>query len=544
VTTTDGIAAPDDGTMPFDPVTAAPVPQLEPLPPVGAPPALPQPYAAAPQPDPGAAAFVVPQLEPLPAVAPAPAQPYVPQHSAAEPTAAVAPTPAAPPYAPSPPAAAPPPPTAAPPPPGYAPQPYAPAPAYDTQPYPAQPYTAPQAYAQPSAPPPTGPLLQAVAPPPPGYPSAPYPSAPYPSAPYPSAPYPSAPYAPAPYGYPPQGYAQPAYPVPAYGQPYGQQPYGQQPYPPQGYGPPGQPAVRRYPPVLPIQGRRPPLWVFLVILAVFLAPGIYYSLRYGPIGDEPFVPIRGLGLIEAGFAIGVVVLTVLFRWSRSVGWVPRPHTALPVPIIAMVLIATSALLILTAGVSLSWRASAYVFLLLNFLAVGVFEETMFRGLLWAALPERWSASKVLLVTSLGFGAVHVTNGFTTGRWDVAVVQACVVSVAGLGLGALRMRSGWIALGVITHAFIDAGLAAVTAVAPHMKDVGPGEPLPGSLVLASLLMLALLGLYATLGISGIVVLVRTFRSERQLRRLAAWFPGAPAAPGASATWPPGPPTLVG
>jgi len=296
---------------------------------------------------------------------------------------------------------------------------------------------------------------------------------------------------------------------------------------------------RRYPVVLPIRGRRPPLWVPVVILVLFLAPGIYAWWRYGPAGDEPLVTLRHIGWIEVGVAVAVVAITVVFGWARSVGWVPRPRSALAVPLIAVALVATSVLLIGTAGFALSWRFSAYVILLVNFLAVGVFEETLFRGLLWAALPVRWSASRVLLVTSVCFGAVHVTNGFTTGNWGVAVAQACVVSFSGLGLGALRLRTGWLGLGVITHAFIDAGLAATTALLPELRGANP-EHLAPALAVASLLFLALLGLYASLAVSGVVVLVRTFRAERQQRR---WVALAGRVPGVDPWWTPPPPTLV-
>ena len=280
------------------------------------------------------------------------------------------------------------------------------------------------------------------------------------------------------------------------------------------------PTWRRYPTILPVRGRRPPLWLFVVVMVVFIAPSVYVWWRYGPVGDVRIVPIHHLAWIEIGFATAVVAITVVFGWSRSVGLVPRARSAVAVPVIAVVLIATSVLLIATAGASLSWTPANYLILVVNFLAVGVFEEVTFRGLLWASLPRHWSVSRVLLVTSVCFGAVHLTNGFTTGEWGIACVQACVVSVAGLGLGALRLRTSWLALGVVTHAFIDAGLSAVTALQPALKAVDSHHA-PLSLVLASLLFLALLGLYATIAVCGVVVLVRTFRAERQQRRWVAF-----------------------
>jgi hypothetical protein len=297
--------------------------------------------------------------------------------------------------------------------------------------------------------------------------------------------------------------------------------------------------VRRYPAVLPIQGRRPPLWLFLAIIGALLAHTVWLWVRYGPAGDATSTLSSHLWTLEIALAVGVVLVTVLGRWSRSVGWVPRRGSAPAVPIIAMALSVSAALLLAVSGADLAWTPTRYVVLLVNCLAVGVFEETMFRGLLWASLPDRWSASRVLLVTSVSFGALHLANGFVTGRWGVAVAQACFVSFAGLGLGAVRMRSGWLGLGVVTHMLIDASLMAASASVNRAHDLDPtGRHAPVAVIL---LMMLFLGLYVTLAVSGFVVLIRTFRSERQLRRLSSWFPGAP---GPSAGWPPAPPTLVG
>ena len=306
------------------------------------------------------------------------------------------------------------------------------------------------------------------------------------------------------------------------------------PYPP---GTPS-PAVRQYPPLLPVEGRRPPLWLFVVLLALPLGLSIRASLIHGPVGDVTPTLARSLSWWELGFASGVLVIVVVGRWGRAVGWTPRRGVTRAVPLIALALVVASALTITVSGSYLGWGGATYAVLLVNCLAVGVFEETMFRGLLWASLPQGWSASRVLLVTSLVFGAVHVTNGFTTGLWGVAVLQACVVSVMGLGLGALRLRTGWLGVGVVTHMFIDAGITAYGMALTHARVLDPSQHRYPVLVL--LCALALLSLYATLGVAGIVVLVRTFRSERQDRRLGQTYREP-----APDSWPPvPPPTLVG
>lgn len=286
--------------------------------------------------------------------------------------------------------------------------------------------------------------------------------------------------------------------------------------------------------VLPLEGRRPPLAVFLVLETLFVGAAVLLWLRHGPsVNDPTRVLASAISLGELALAALVVIITVAGRWSRAVGWFPRRGSDPAVPRIAVAVCAVSAVTILTAGADLAWGPSAYVVLLVNCLAVGVFEETMYRGLLWASLPERWSASRVLLVTSLVFGATHLTNGFATGRWGTAIGQACIVSVTGLGLGAIRMRSGWLGLGVLTHAMVDAALAAGgISLARSLASSPDGRHVPGLVLLSELGVFAM---YVVLGVAGIAVLVRTFRSERQLREMATWPPPGP--------WPPpSPPTL--
>lgn len=297
-------------------------------------------------------------------------------------------------------------------------------------------------------------------------------------------------------------------------------PYGA---PPQPYAVPSPviPQLRRYPPVLPLRGRRPPLAVFLVIVGIFLSLAIWKWARFGsttPLDPDLSSQVWWSEVVVAGI---VVLVVVLGRWSRSTGLVPRRGSAPAVPRIALAVCLTGAVTVLAAGLDLHWGAATYVVVLVNVLAIGVFEETLFRGLLWASLPVRWSASRVLLVTSLAFGALHLANGFSTGAWGTAVGQACIVSVTGLGLGAVRLRTGWLGLSIVTHAMIDGGLASAAQSVSHAVAVHPpGTGIPVVVVLSEL---ALVCLYITLGVTGITVLVRTFRAERQARALVARFP---------------------
>jgi len=278
----------------------------------------------------------------------------------------------------------------------------------------------------------------------------------------------------------------------------------------------------------PVDGRRPPFWLFVIVIIAFEVPNVLYAIR-----GLPHVDLNAdlFGQLMRNELIALAVLMVLVlvgRYPRAVGWLPRRSTARAVPAIALAMVLTAVALIAVASVHLSWSASRTTILVVNVLAVGVVEETIFRGLLWSSLPRTWSASRVLLVTSLLFGSWHILNGLVTGNWRAAFIQAAIVSVVGLGLGAVRLRTGWLGLPVLLHAAVDGGI-----VAAQLVIGADGRHLPGAIILP---LLAFEVLYVTVAITGIVVLIRTFRAERR-ERAEALTPPAPPVPSEAPPWPP-------
>ncbi len=268
---------------------------------------------------------------------------------------------------------------------------------------------------------------------------------------------------------------------------------------------------RPLPPATPVRGRRPPLWLVLLLLAVLEIPAIISALRHLPHLDTRGVLVSGIVVLEA-IALAVVTVVVLVgRYARAVGWIPQPGVRRSVRSIGIALVVASLALLATSASELGWPASTVTVLAVNVLMVGIFEETLFRGMLWAALPARWSAARVLLVTSVLFGSWHIFNGLVTGNWGGALLQAVFASFLGLGLGALRLRSGWLGLGVLVHASLDAAVTAgqLVATRPHAE-----QTLQPTTIVS---LLAFEALYVTLGITGVVVLVRTFLAERRVRR---------------------------
>ncbi len=110
--------------------------------------------------------------------------------------------------------------------------------------------------------------------------------------------------------------------------------------------------------------------------------------------------------------------------------------------------------------------------------VGFSEEVMFRGFLLSALRGVMGVWPAVILSSVLFGAVHVTNGFITGAWGPAVVQASMAAMSGLAFAALRVRTGSLWPGIVLHGLWDAGLFFMSLSATAMAEEGSGTP-PGS-----------------------------------------------------------------
>lgn len=267
----------------------------------------------------------------------------------------------------------------------------------------------------------------------------------------------------------------------------------------------------------------------LLLIAVGIALAVRSWLRGDVVTDLGAALTRGVALNEL-IALAVIAVVVLVgRWWRSVGWVPRRGVGTAIRLIAVLQLLACLLLVVSAGSVGAIGASTYVVIAVNCLAVGIVEETVFRGLLWAALPERWPTSRVLLVTSLVFGAVHLSNGLVTGRWGAAVLQAALASVFGLWLGAVRLRTGWLGPSIALHAVHDAAAAAVAVLAGSdvMRDLQRGRMGGNAGFVLSLATWELM--YGVVLVSGIVVWIRLVVDERREARRPPLPDAGPALP---------------
>lgn len=162
------------------------------------------------------------------------------------------------------------------------------------------------------------------------------------------------------------------------------------------------------------------------------------------------------------FLAAIVLLlgvTMACRW-RDLGLAmpARPRTWLLLSFPALVILLLLSLAVLTGlppGPVIGW-------LLLNTLLIGISEELMFRGVLFAALRQAMSIRRALVVAGVLFGAVHILNGFLTGAFLVAGVQSLTAFMSGMLFLAVVVRTGSLLPAIILHWLWDFSIFCLSA----------------------------------------------------------------------------------
>ena len=198
---------------------------------------------------------------------------------------------------------------------------------------------------------------------------------------------------------------------------------------------------------------RMPLWSWILCL---LGGLVIFSLLYG-LATVGVIVIPDIWLkIAASAGIGVLGLFLYAVWTNLTEHRPVSELALRrtwKDIGLGLLIGVCYFGIVTGLMALAgcYRISEAHFngvqqlaSFLFFFVVAVFEEIIFRGVLFRMIDDRWNTAVALIVSALAFGAVHLSN---TGA---SLWSAFAIAIeAGLLLGAAYKYSGtlWLPIGI-------------------------------------------------------------------------------------------------
>ena len=92
--------------------------------------------------------------------------------------------------------------------------------------------------------------------------------------------------------------------------------------------------------------------------------------------------------------------------------------------------------------------------ILDIIFIGIMEEFIFRGLIYRATEVIANEHAAIIVSSILFGLIHLTNLSGDSAWQFVLLQVAFNAALGLGLGVLRAKSGSIFGGLLFHIFLD------------------------------------------------------------------------------------------
>ena len=92
--------------------------------------------------------------------------------------------------------------------------------------------------------------------------------------------------------------------------------------------------------------------------------------------------------------------------------------------------------------------------ILDIIFIGIMEELIFRGLIFRASEVITNEHIAIIISSILFGLIHLTNLSGDSTWQYVLLQVAFNTALGLGLGVLRARTGSIFGGLLFHIFLD------------------------------------------------------------------------------------------
>ena len=209
-------------------------------------------------------------------------------------------------------------------------------------------------------------------------------------------------------------------------------------------------------------------------------------------------PRQGL----VGHLIGAALILFLYKWwfrpefqGQIIGG--RPGRGFLLGLIFIAYFAVS-LLIPVDGLVTELEKPSFAEVSLAF-AAGVGEELCFRGLFLGTLMRQWKDDHrkmmiAVLLSSVLFGATHLTNIQAGAGVLVSVMQAVSSAFIGVGFAAVYIRSGNLLVPMFYHVLVDIMAFATNASVQDTGVVGGTYQLPDMIDDALCLILMIAGLW--------------------------------------------------
>lgn len=227
-------------------------------------------------------------------------------------------------------------------------------------------------------------------------------------------------------------------------------------------------------------GERHPLSValglVLLYLIYFALPAAFSSSSFGrgETHDDVASIVSQMGG-ESLLAASVLGAILLLGWAHNTRLVtPVRRHGLPwlIPPVLFLLGLGLLAVAFMAGVPAEMRpqSNALASLVVTVLLVGLFEELLFRGVLFHGLEAKTNAVTALVVSSLIFGLMHYVNWIGGQSFGDTTIQVIHAAAGGFLYGAIMLMTGSIWPGILLHGTWDAIVSVVSTIAAAEIDV--------------------------------------------------------------------------
>lgn len=218
--------------------------------------------------------------------------------------------------------------------------------------------------------------------------------------------------------------------------------------------------------------------VILVIWMAIIMTGPKLQFGSGDISLDELVS-RTIVYSQVIAPLFLFAVVAYFGWRGGVGLIspepPKSWLLVWFPFLFIIIFLAVAALIGMPSKSLLF------YVLINTLFVGISEELMLRGVLFHGAISRFSIWQTILITSIIFGAIHALNGFLTGDFGMAAIQAVSAGMSGFWFVALRLRTNSLYPGMIMHWLWDFALFIVGASLKGISSTASGPAVEPTLL---------------------------------------------------------------
>jgi len=225
-------------------------------------------------------------------------------------------------------------------------------------------------------------------------------------------------------------------------------------------------------------------WLYSLLIVA-----AYFALFVFPTLGDSYALGRGTGIndvesmnaqlsLELFLAISVLIIIASIGWWRSVVFHPLNDGGLkfaiaPAIFTAFILFAISLTTNTNDTSILQIIGQKQLLTLIGMtLLVGVYEETLFRGILLNAAKIKFPPITSVVITAVIFGGMHIVNYIGGQPFPETVIQMVHAAIIGFMYGILVLRVGALWPAILLHGFWDATVSVVGSVSTTVATSAP------------------------------------------------------------------------